>query len=309
MRILVTGGAGYIGCVLVPLLLENGYKVRVLDNLTYNGTGLLPHFRNSRFDFVKGDIRDLQIVKDAAHDCDVIIHLAAIVGFPACRKYPDLAETVNVGGSQVIAKAAGRERLVLFGSTGSNYGALVDEVCTEETPLNPLSLYGKTKTEAERYLLENCNTIAYRFATAFGLSPRMRLDLLLNDFVYTAVKLRYLVIYEAHFMRTFIHVHDIARSFLFAIENAHQMKGEVYNVGSESLNYSKAQVCEMIKEKIDYYLHYANVGEDADKRNYKVSYEKIGRLGYHTTMALEWGIDELIRTFQVLEIKNPYSNV
>lgn len=309
MKILVTGGAGYIGCVLVPMLLEQGYKVRVLDNLMYNGLGLLPHFRNPRFEFLKGDIRDPQIVRDSVKDCDVIIHLAAIVGFPACRKYPDLAKSVNVGGTRIIAQAAGRERLILFASTGSNYGALEHEVCTEDTPLNPLSLYGKTKTAAELYLLDNCNTIAYRFATAFGLSPRMRLDLLINDFVYTAVKLRYLVVYEAHFMRSFIHVYDIARAFLFAIENADRMKGQVFNVGSESMNYSKAQVCEIIRKKVDYYLHYANVGEDADKRNYVVSYKKISSLGYNTTVTIEQGIDELVRALQIVEVRNPYANV
>jgi nucleoside-diphosphate-sugar epimerase len=309
MRVLVTGGAGYIGCVLVPQLLENGYQVRVLDDLMYNGTGLLPHFRNPRFDFVKGDIRDVEIVGDAMRGCDIIIHLAAVVGFPACRKYPDLAQTVNVEGTQVISRVAGRERLVLFGSTGSNYGALVDEICTEETPLHPLSLYGKTKTAAEQYLLENNSTIAYRFATAFGLSPRMRLDLLVNDFVYTALKSRYLVIYESHFMRTFIHVYDIACSFLFAIENADSMLGQVYNVGSETMNYSKLQVCEMIRKKIDYYLHQADIGEDLDKRNYQVSYKKISGLGYHTTITLEEGIDELVHGLQVLDTSTPYSNV
>jgi len=308
MRILVTGGAGYIGCVLVPLLLENGYQVRVLDNLMYNGTGLLPHFRNPHFDFVKGDICDPQTVRDTMHGCDVVIHLAAIVGFPACRKYPDLAQMVNVDGTKVIAEAAGRQRLILFGSTGSNYGALEDEACNEETPLNPLSLYGKTKTAAEQYLLESSNTIAYRFATAFGLSPRMRLDLLVNDFVYTALKLRYLVVYEAHFMRSFIHVYDIARSFSFAIDNADRMQGQVYNVGSETMNHSKAQICEMIRSKVDYYLHYADVGEDADKRNYVVSYKKISSLGYRTTITVEEGIEELIRGLVVLDVRDPYSN-
>lgn len=194
MRILVTGGAGYIGSVLLPLLLENRYAVRVLDNLMYNRAAMIPHFRNPRFEFLKGDIRDSRAAQDGARDCDVIIDLAAIVGFPACRRYPELAQSVNVDGTKSVAEAAGRDRLVLFGSTGSNYGALLDAVCTKETPLNPLSLYGKTKTAAERYLLDKCNTIAYRFATAFGASPRMRLDLLVNDFVYTALKLRYLVI-------------------------------------------------------------------------------------------------------------------
>jgi nucleoside-diphosphate-sugar epimerase len=309
MKLLVTGGAGYIGCVVVPLLLEQGYQVRVLDNLMYTGAGLLPNFRNPRFEFLVGDIRDERVMADAVKGSDAIIHLAAIVGFPACRKYPELAQTVNVDGTKVVAKSAGRDRLVLFGSTGSNYGALEQDVCTEDTPLNPLSLYGKTKTAAEQHLLENCNTIAYRFATAFGVSPRMRLDLLINDFVYTALKMRYLVIYEAHFMRTFIHVCDIARSFLYGIENASRMQGQVFNVGSEEMNYSKAQVCEMIRRKVNCYLHYADVGEDADKRNYVVSYQKIKRFGFQTTIGLEEGIDELVQAVKVLDARNIYSNV
>jgi nucleoside-diphosphate-sugar epimerase len=185
---------------------------------------------------------------------------------------------------------------------------LENDICTEDTPLNPLSLYGKTKTAAERLLLENNNTIAYRFATAFGASPRMRLDLLINDFVYTALKQRYLVVYEAHFMRSFIHVADMARSFLFALENAERMRGQVYNVGSETMNYSKAQVCELIRQSVDYYLHYAAVGEDADKRNYVVSYKKISNLGYHTTITVEAGVKELTRALQVLDVRNAYSN-
>jgi nucleoside-diphosphate-sugar epimerase len=309
MKILVTGGAGYIGSVLVPLLLDKGYKVHVLDSLMYGGHTLLPLFRHKGFEFTKGDIRDVDTVRKAARGCEAIVHLAAIVGFPACRKHPELAETTNVNGTKVIAEAAGKERLVLFGSTGSNYGALVDEVCTEDTPLNPLSEYGHTKTEAERYLMEHCQTIAYRFATAFGVSPRLRLDLLVNDFVYTAMKMRYLVVYESHFMRTFIHVHDIARSFLFALENTGRMTGQVYNVGSEKMNYSKRQVCEMIREKVDYYLHFADVGEDVDKRNYVVSYKKIHGLGFDTTISLEDGIDELVRAVGVIDINNPYSNV
>ena len=309
MKILVTGAAGYIGSVLVPLLLEHGFKVRALDLLRYGGGALLPHFRDRDFEFIRGDIREPRAVKAAMVGCDVVIHLAAVVGFPACRKYPDLAQTINVDGTKVIGQAAGRERLVLFGSTGSNYGALTDEVCTEETPLNPLSHYGKTKTAAEQFLQENCTTIAYRFATAFGVSPRMRLDLLVNDFVHKAVKESYLVVYEAQFMRTFIHVYDIARAFLFALENQEQMRGDVYNVGSETMNYSKAEVCEEIREKVDYYLHYADVNEDADRRNYVVSYEKISRLGYQTTITLDDGIDELVRVVEALDFQAPYSNV
>ena len=309
MKVLVTGGAGYIGAVLVPHLLEKQIGVRVLDNLMYGGASLLPLVRDTGFEFVRGDVRDERVVREAMRGCDVVVHLAAVVGFPACRKYPDLASSVNVDGTKTVADAAGKSRLVLFGSTGSNYGALVDDVCTEETPLHPLTLYGKTKTTAERYIMEHCSAVAYRFATAFGTSPRMRLDLLINEFVYTAMKMRYLVVYEAQFMRTFIHVHDIARSFHFAIENSRRMSGQVYNVGSERMNYSKAEVCEMIRSKIDYYLHYADVGQDADKRNYVVSYRKIGDLGFKTTITLQEGIDELVRGVEVLEFKTPYTNL
>lgn len=310
MKILVTGGAGYIGTTLVPLLLAQGLRVRVIDNLMNgNGLGLLPAFRSSHLEFVNGDIRDVSVVRAAMEGCDAVIHLAAIVGFPACRKHPDLARSVNVDGTKAIAEVAGHERLVIFGSTGSNYGEVTDELCTEETPLNPVSLYGRTKVEAERHLLENCNAIAYRFATAFGISPRLRLDLLINDFVYTALKLRYLVVYEAHFMRSFIHVHDIARSFLFAIDHSEHMCGQVFNIGSENMNFSKAVICDLIQKQIPYYLHFADVDEDADKRNYAVSYAKVKALGYETSITVEQGIDELVRSFQAIDISHPFSNV
>lgn len=309
MKVLVTGGAGFVGSTLVPMLLGEGFQVRVLDSLMYGGLPLLPFFSNPKFEFQRGDVRDRDAVTEAARDCDVIIHLAAIVGFPACRRYPDLAESVNVDGSRVIAKVAGRSRLVLFASTGSNYGALTDGVCTEETPLRPLSLYGKTKTHAEAHLLESCDTIAYRFATAFGLAPRLRLDLLINDFTYRALAQRNLIVYERHFMRSFIHVRDVARSFMFALDHAEGMRGQVYNVGSESMNYSKDQICQLLQKKVDFYLHYADIGKDADQRNYVVSYEKIHRLGFETTTTVEEGIDELIRGMAVVDVREPYSNV
>lgn len=309
MKILVTGAAGYIGSVLVPALLEKGHHVRALDNLTYTGTSLLPYFRNNKFEFVKGDVREEQVMRDAVRDRDAVVHLAAIVGFPACRKAPQLAEDVNWNASKLLGDLAGRDRLVLYGSTGSNYGAVTDGVCTEETPLNPLSLYAQTKASAEKYLLENCRTVAFRFATGFGLSPRMRLDLLVNDFVNTAMKMRYLVVYESHFMRSFIHVSDMARAFVFALDNSNRMEGQIYNVGSESMNYSKAQVCELIRKQVDYYLHYADVGEDPDKRHYVVSYKKISDLGYRTQVDLECGIAELVRGMPLLDFRTPYSNV
>jgi nucleoside-diphosphate-sugar epimerase len=308
MKILVTGGAGYVGTSLIPQLLEKNYSVHVFDNLLFGGDQILPFFRNPNFKFSCGDIRDLNALKIAVKDADVIIHLAAIVGFPACRKDPELAKAVNVDGTQNVIDATTNSQLILYGSTGSNYGA-VEDICTEETPLNPLSLYGQTKTIAERMILENRRAIAWRFATAFGVSARLRLDLMINDFTYKAITQGYLVVYEKHFMRTFIHVHDMGRVFIFGIENQDRSTGNVYNVGSEKMNFSKEKICEMISKQTKAYIHYADVGEDSDKRNYIVSYKKITNMGYATTITVEEGIEELAKVCQAVQFRNPYSNV
>ena len=308
-KVLVTGGAGYIGSVLVPELLNAGYDVTVYDSLMFGGNSLFTSFLNPNFHFVSGDVRDIFKLRKCAEDKDVIIHLAAIVGYPACQKNQTLAREVNLDATKGLVDVLRPDQYILFGSTGSNYGAVKEGVCTEETPLNPLSLYGETKTEAEKYLIENSNSTAYRFATAFGLSPRLRLDLLINDFVNKAINQKYIVVYESHFMRTFIHVKDIARSFLFAIENHDKMSGQVYNVGGNSMNYSKRDVCNLIQEKIDYYLHLADIGMDADKRDYVVSYDKINKLGFETTITLEQGIDELVKGIKTIKYNDPYANV
>ncbi len=308
-KILVTGGAGYIGTTLVPLLLDSGHKVTVLDNLMFGGQGMLPNFSKKNFEFIKGDVRDLKTVKKAAKGADYIIHLAAIVGYPACRKDPKTSRAINVLGTQNVVKAANKKIPVLFASTGSNYGKLIDKYCTEETPLKPLSDYGKQKTKAESVVKENKNFIIYRFATAFGLSPRMRLDLLINDFTFRAVKDKTLIVYEKEFMRTFIHVKDIARSFLHAMENFETMNGQIYNVGDDKLNFSKENVCRALQKKFDYYLHFADTGRDIDQRNYMVDYSKIHATGFYCEIGLEEGMDEIIKASQVIEIKNPYSNV
>jgi len=240
---------------------------------------------------------------------DIVIHLAAIVGFPACEKHPELAISVNFEATKILSSLLSKNQGILFGSTGSNYGNIINEICTEETPLQPLSLYGETKTNAERWLINNCNAVAFRFATAFGLSHRMRLDLLINDFVYQAVNNHYLFMFEKAFKRTFIHVDDMAKSFIFAIENFDKMVGEVYNVGTEKNNFSKEDVALMIKDKIDYYLHFADVGEDKDKRNYVVSYDKINNLGYRALTTVEEGIDQLIKAIPALEYHSRYKNV
>jgi nucleoside-diphosphate-sugar epimerase len=309
MKLLVTGGAGYVGCVLVPHLLAQGHQVRVLDNLMYGGRGLLACFAERGFEFVKGSALDEAQVTRALEGVDAVIHLAGIVGYPACKRDPRLAREVNLESTRLIERLRGKDQAIFFASTGSNYGAVVGSLCTEDTPLNPLSEYGVTKTAAERHLLDAGNVVCYRFATAFGVSPRMRFDLLVNDFVYQAKVNKDLIIYERSFKRTFIHVRDMARAFAFALDNFLQMRDDVYNVGSEEMNYNKEEVALLIKQKIDFYLHFAEIGNDEDQRNYEVSYAKVRGKGFKAEVDMETGIDELIRAVDLVVIKNEYGNV
>lgn len=309
MRVLITGGAGYVGTTLTAALLEKGYFVRCYDVLTFGGDPLIQFFRNKNYEFVNGDIRDGEKLRKSLQDIDVIIHLAAIVGYPACKKDPEMAVQVNLNGTKILNLARQRHQPIIFASTGSSYGALIDDVCTEDTPLNPLTVYGRTKGEAEKILLDAGSVVAYRFATAFGLSPRLRLDLLVNDFCYQAVRNRSLVVYEAYFKRTFIHVADMARAFIHAVENYDMMKDNIYNCGDNSMNASKMDIAELIKKRVDFYFHAADIEKDEDARNYEVSYDKLSATGYHTEISLDQGIDEMVRAFQVIQIHNPYSNV
>ncbi len=306
-KILITGGAGFVGTVLIPQLLEKGYHVRVLDNLTFVGDPILHFLRNENFEFVKGDVRNKDDLKNTMKDRDVIIHLAAIVGYPACRSYPDLAKAINVDATKQITQLASKNQLILFASTGSVYGAVVD-TCTEETPLNPLSLYGQTKRLGEQYTMEK-GGCAFRFATAFGSSPRLRLDLLVNDFVHKAVTQGYVVVYEKNFMRTFVHVYDMGRAFLLGIEKWDDVRSQVYNVGDDKMNYSKEEVCRMIEDNVKCYFYYAEIGEDSDKRDYYVSYKKFEALGFKTSVNLEKGIRELINAMSIIKVDNPYVNL
>jgi nucleoside-diphosphate-sugar epimerase len=311
MKVFITGGAGYIGTTLIPLLLDENYEVTVYDSLIFNnGDKLIPFMSNKKFNFVEGDIRDEKKLSEHIKNADIVIHLAALVGFPICREKGEKESfDVNVKGTEIIIKHMNETQYLLFGSTGSNYGEVLD-ICTEDTPLNPLSIYGKTKTEAESLVMGRNNSTAFRFATAFGVSPRLRLDLLVNDLTYKSIKEGYAVIYESHFMRTFIHVRDIANVFLFAIKNRKIMMNNVYNVGSDNMNFSKKQVCEMIKNQVDnVYFNYADVGQDEDKRNYVVSYEKIKKLGFEPKISLEDGIKELIKTIPLIKLHNPYFNI
>ncbi len=309
MKILVTGGAGYIGSSLVPQLLFKGHSVRVLDSLVFNQTSLLPYFINENFEFIKGDIRNLETVKKAVEGMDIIIHLAAIVGAPACKKDPQLAQEVNHFGTANINDARDISQKLFYASTGSVYGK-VEELCTESLPTKPLSTYGETKLRAEQEVMGKGNAIAYRFATAFGLSPRLRLDLMPNDFVFNAIKNRYLVVYDKNFKRTFIHVRDIVNAYLFGIEHFDAMKNEVYNIGSEKMNKTKEEVAMMIKEKINFEALFVDKGiPDPDQRDYEVSYEKIRSKGFETQISFEKGIDELIKGIQTIQFSNPFSNM
>lgn len=308
-HILITGGAGYVGVPTVSLLLERGYKVRVFDNLSWTGDVLLPFISNPNFDFIKGDIRDKKQLAKVYERIDAVIHLAGIVGFPACRKYPEESRQINVDGTQNVVDLTHGNIPVIFASTGSTYGKIIEKYCTETTPLNPLSHYGKQKAEAEEIVKENGNYIIYRFATAFGVSPRMRLDLLINDFTFRAVNEKTLIVYEKEFMRTFIHVKDMAFSFLFALENFTKMNKEIYNVGDERLNISKEGVCKLLQKYVKFYMHFVEMGNDIDQRDYMVDYSKIKKIGYETTISIEEGIQEILKVCNILNIKNPYSNV
>lgn len=309
MKVLVTGGAGYVGTSLLPVLFKEGHQVRVLDNLLMGGVALLPFFSHKDFEFHRGDIRDKAAVAEAVKGVDAIVHLASIVGYPACRKYPKMSREVNVDGTKLLIEQTPKSVPIIFASTGSGYGKLIGELCTETTPLNPLSDYGKQKVETEKLLQDRGNIVIYRFATAFGVSPRMRLDLLINDFTFRAVKDRSLIVYERHFMRTFIHVRDMAKAFNFALKNFNAMKNEIFNVGDSRQNVSKEDICRLILKKVEYYLHFADVGTDLDQRDYMVSYDKIRQAGFTCDITIEEGINELIRASQSIDVTNPYANV
>jgi nucleoside-diphosphate-sugar epimerase len=309
MKILITGGAGYIGAVLTQALLERGDSVRCYDTLQSSIDPLLPFFRNPRYEVVQGDIRDGESLKHSVRDVDAICHLAAIVGYPACKRDPELALEVNVRGTHLLNSVRSPDQLLVFANTGSSYGAVADGACTEDTPLNPQTVYGHTKMEAEKILLDSGNAVSYRLATAFGLSPALRLDLLVNDFCYQALHNRNLIIYEPHVQRSFIEVYDIARALIHALDNYDLMRGQVYNCGDERMHASKLEVAKLIQQQTDLYLHIAEIGKDEDRRDYRVSYDKIRATGYHTTITLDEGIKQLLRALRFLHVPNPYSRV
>lgn len=308
MKVVVTGGAGYVGSVLVPYLLGQGYRVHVVDNLRFGGESLLPNFIHPRFSFSQLDILDHARLREEMAGADAVVHLAALVGYPACKKWPEEARRTNVDGSRSVLEAAPPDARFINFSTGSNYGEVVG-ICDEDTPLNPLSLYGETKTKAEGMAMERPNTVALRFATAFGLSPRLRLDLMINDFTYQAIVNRYLLVYEKHFRRTFIHVHDMARVVHHLLSHWEAAKGHVYNVGHESMNFTKEDIVLLLARRTAFHYYFADVGSDEDKRDYEVSYARIRALGFGLEVDIDRGLDELMHGLRLVRIRNPYSNV
>ncbi len=305
----MTGGAGYVGSVLVERLLVRGDEVHVYDKLTHGVSSLFTHFINPRFTFQNGDICDREALASAISGFrpDFVIHLAAIVGYPACARTPRLAMEVNVGGTEAVATAANGVPIV-FASTGSAYGK-VDGVCTEESPAEPLSLYGQTKRSAELTLLSHGESVVLRFATAFGLSYRLRLDLLPNDFTFQAVHNKQLIVYESQYRRTFIHVQDMARALIFTCDNFKALRGEIFNVGEERMNLTKRDLVEAIRRKVDFYVHFADIGTDPDQRDYEVSYAKIRGLGFRVEIDLDRGLDEMVKAFKAMEVAPGQSDV
>lgn len=303
-KVLITGGAGYLGSTLAEHLLSLGYQVVVFDNLMYKQLSLLHLFKNSNFKFVLGDVRDTEKLKDLVKNVDVVIPLAAIVGMPACRANPELTVQVNYEQIKNIVDVLRLDQKLIIPNTNSQYGSSPD-IITEESPFKPLSLYAQTKCDAENYVLKNGNGVVLRLATVFGVSPRMRQDLLVNDFTYKAVTDGYLVLFEAHFKRNYIHVQDIARTFAFMIENYEQCRGQVYNVGLSSANLSKLELAETIKKYVpNLVIKQDEFKEDFDKRNYIVSNDKIERLGWRPHFDLDYGIQQLIDAYQMTVVHN-----
>lgn len=308
--ILVTGGAGYLGSILVPELLGLGHRVTVVDNFMYGQDSLNHICSDPGFSVVRGDARDPKLIGDLIKDVDIVIPLAALVGAPLCDNDQIGAVSVNRDAVITLTRLMSRDQALLMPITNSGYGIGGKEgFCTEDSPLAPISLYGRTKVEAEAAALESGNAISFRLATVFGMAPRMRIDLLVNDFVYRAVHDRTVVLFESHFRRNFIHIRDVARAFIHGIENFESMKGEAYNVGLSDANLSKLKLCERIRAHLpDFVFLEAPIGEDPDKRDYVVSNEKIEGTGFDPLHSLDDGIQELVKGFAMLR-DSQYGNV
>ncbi len=309
-NILITGGAGYLGSIMAPEFLADGHRVTVLDNFMFNQNSLGHLCADVNFDLYRGDARDEKALKPLVKDADIVIPLAALVGAPMCNRDPLAATSTNRDAVEMLTGMLSKDQRVLMPITNSGYGiGEAGKFCTEESPLNPITLYGTTKVEAEEIVLARENGLSFRLATVFGMGTRMRIDLLVNDFVYRAVNDRAVVLFESHFKRNYIHVRDVARAFQHGINNFDTMKGEAYNVGLSDANLSKWELCEKIQDHIPAFVFLeAPIGEDPDKRDYIVSNEKIESTGYLPAWSLDDGIRELIKGFRMIR-NTVYGNV
>ena len=310
MRILVTGGAGYIGSVLVPKLLSSGHQVTVLDNFMFGQSSLAECCSHDGFDVLRADCRDEATMRKLLASADVVIPLAALVGAPLCKLDPLATRSINQEAVEMVCRLASRDQWILMPVTNSGYGiGEKGKHCTEDSPLKPISLYGVTKVEAEKAVLQRENSVTFRLATVFGMSPRMRIDLLVNDFVYRAVTDRAVVVFEGHFKRNYIHIQDVARVFVHALEHFGAMKGRPYNVGLDDANLSKTELCQVIQRQVPEFVYLeAPIGEDPDKRDYIVSNARLAATGFRTQWSLDRGIGELIKGYRMLR-NSRYSNV
>jgi nucleoside-diphosphate-sugar epimerase len=301
-HVLVTGAAGYLGSILCEHLLNAGYCVTAVDKLIYGQNSLFHLCAHPEFEFVFGDVRDEALMRRLAPGADVLIPLAAIVGAPACERDPSLARSVNLEAIRLLNRLRSPGQLVVYPTTNSGYGTKSGDVfCTEDTLLEPISLYGHTKSEAEQELLASRNVVTLRLATVFGMSPRMRLDLLVNHFVYAAVTDRYLVIFEKDFKRNYIHIRDVADCFVYCIKNAKRMEGKPYNAGLDAANLSKEELALKVKRYVpNFYVHFAEIGSDPDKRNYVVSNQRLREAGFEAKRSLDQGIQELLKGYRMM---------
>ena len=308
-KILITGGGGYIGSVLIDELIKKNFEVTILDKFIFKQKKIIHNLYGKKIRIIEGDVRDNSLIKNSVKNIDIIIPLAAIVGAPLCKKNPQLTKSVNVGSVKTLVKNLSKNQIILVPTTNSGYGiGKKNSYCTEKSPLKPVSLYGQTKVLAEKIILDHHNSSSLRLATVFGTSPRMRVDLLVNDFVFKAFKTKKITLFEGHFRRNYIHINDVCRTFLFAIKNFNKFKNNIFNVGLSSANLTKKELCNKIKKFIpDLFIEIDEFAKDPDKRDYIVSNKKLEKTGFKTKYSINFGIKQLLNYYK--KNKKIYKNV